>query len=158
MAHQIELDDPLTTTLLIGSEPSKLHVGLPLIGSLSTLIFETRTANGSELFSLLTCLQTTTFTFLSTFSPLAMISVKICARNVLFRLPSASQKPACLSSLFSFTASNSRSKNRKYSLLMGRSHHRSTSLGYGLLYIWNVLYLNPGSWDLMLRSQINTVK
>ena len=38
--------------------------------------FETQTATGSELFSLLTCLYTTTFTLLSIFSPLEMISVK----------------------------------------------------------------------------------
>ena len=67
-------------------------------------VFETRTATGSELFSFLTCLHTTTFTFPSIFSPLEMISIKICpsARNVLFRLPSASQKRACLSSLMLF--------------------------------------------------------
>ena len=39
--------------------------------------FEMRTATGSELFSLLTCLHTTTFTLPSTFSPLEMISIKI---------------------------------------------------------------------------------
>ena len=55
------------------------------IGSLSTPIFETRTANGSELFSLLTCLQTTTFTFLSTFSPLGMISIKIWETSLSLR-------------------------------------------------------------------------
>ena len=47
------------------------------IGSLSTHVFETRTATGSELFSLLTCFHTTTFTLLSIFSPLEMISTKI---------------------------------------------------------------------------------
>ena len=45
--------------------------------SLSTCVFETRTATGSELFSLLTCLHTTTFTFPSTFSPLQTIRIKI---------------------------------------------------------------------------------
>ena len=40
-------------------------------------VFETRTATGSELFSLLTCFHTTTFTLLSIFSPLEMISTKI---------------------------------------------------------------------------------
>ena len=39
--------------------------------------FEKRTANGSALFSLLTCFHTTTFTLLSTFTPLRMISIKI---------------------------------------------------------------------------------
>ena len=76
-----------------------------VLGSLSTRVFETRTATGSELFSLLTCFYTTTFTLLSIFGPLQMISIKSgrhhCpgTRNVLFRLPSASQKRACLSSL-----------------------------------------------------------
>ena len=32
------------------------------LGNFSTRVFETRTATGSELFSLLTCLHTTTFT------------------------------------------------------------------------------------------------
>ena len=45
--------------------------------SLSTRVFETQTATGSELFSLLTCPHTTTFTLLSIFSPLDMISIKI---------------------------------------------------------------------------------
>ena len=40
-------------------------------------VFETRTATGSELFSLFTCLHTTTFTLLNIFSPLEMISIKI---------------------------------------------------------------------------------
>ena len=48
-----------------------------LARSLSTRDFKTGTANGSELFSLITCLHTTTFTLLSTFSPLGMISMKI---------------------------------------------------------------------------------
>ena len=39
-------------------------------------VFETRTATGSELFFVLTCLHTTTFTFLSIISPLEMISIK----------------------------------------------------------------------------------
>ena len=40
-------------------------------------VFETRTATGSEMFFLLTCLHTTTFTLLSIFSPSEMISIKI---------------------------------------------------------------------------------
>ena len=36
-----------------------------------------RTAPGNELFSLLTCLHTTTFTLPSFFSPLEMISIKM---------------------------------------------------------------------------------
>ena len=45
--------------------------------SLSTRVFETRTITGSELFSLLTCPHTTTFTLLSIFSPLETSSIKI---------------------------------------------------------------------------------
>ena len=47
------------------------------IGSLSTNVFETRTATGSELFSLLTCPHKTTFTLISIFSPLEISSLKI---------------------------------------------------------------------------------
>ena len=47
------------------------------LGSLSTRVFETRTATGSAPFSLLTCLRTTTFTLLSIFYPSEMISIKI---------------------------------------------------------------------------------
>ena len=43
---------------------------------ISTRDFETRTASGSELFSLITRLHTITFTMLSTFSRLGMISIK----------------------------------------------------------------------------------
>ena len=52
-------------------------VWIHLVGSLSTRVFDTRTATGSKLFSLLTCFYTTTFTLLSIFSPLQMISIKI---------------------------------------------------------------------------------
>ena len=48
-----------------------------IIRSLSPRDFETRTANASEQFSLITCLHTTTFTLQSTFSSLAMISMKV---------------------------------------------------------------------------------
>ena len=48
-----------------------------LLGSLSMRVFETRTATRSELFSLLTCLHTTTCTLPSIFSPLEMICVKM---------------------------------------------------------------------------------
>ena len=40
-------------------------------------VFERRTATGSELFSFLTCLHTTTFALPSIFSPLEMINIKI---------------------------------------------------------------------------------
>ena len=49
------------------------------LGSLSTRVFETRTATGSELFSLLTCPHTTTFTLLSIFSPLETSNIQICS-------------------------------------------------------------------------------
>ena len=48
-----------------------------LLGSLSKRVFETRTATGSELFPLLTCVHSTTVTLLSIFSPLEIISTKI---------------------------------------------------------------------------------
>ena len=47
-------------------------------GSLSTRVFETRTATGSKLFSLLTYPHTTTFTLLSIVSPSGMSGIKIC--------------------------------------------------------------------------------
>ena len=43
---------------------------------LNTGVLEMRAATGSELISLLTCLHTTTFTLLSIFSPLKMITIK----------------------------------------------------------------------------------
>ena len=49
---------------VLDSMPSTLS---NLIGSLSTRVFETWTATGSELFSLLACLNTTTFPLLSIF-------------------------------------------------------------------------------------------
>ena len=61
----------------------------------------------SELFCLLTCLFTATFTLLSIFSPLEMISIKIWETPLSWHtkcsLPvaPASQKRACLSSLLS---------------------------------------------------------
>ena len=48
-----------------------------LLGSLSMRFFETWVATRSDLFSLLTCLHRTTFTLLSIFSPLEMITIKI---------------------------------------------------------------------------------
>ena len=48
-----------------------------VLGSLSTRVFETRTAAGSELFSLLTFPHRTTFPLLSIFFPLEMSSIKI---------------------------------------------------------------------------------
>ena len=48
-----------------------------VIGSLSTRVFETLTAAGSELFSLLTCLHTTEFALPSIFSPLEMLDIKV---------------------------------------------------------------------------------
>ena len=57
---------------LNGFQPSRNE-----IGSLSTRVFETRTATGSELFSLLTCLHPTAFALPSIFSPLEMLGIKI---------------------------------------------------------------------------------
>ena len=48
-----------------------------ILGSLSRRVFETRTATGSELFFLLNCFHTTTFTLASTLFPLEMISIKM---------------------------------------------------------------------------------
>ena len=48
-----------------------------ILGSLSVCVFETWTATGSELFSLLICPHTTTFTLLSIFSPSEISSIKI---------------------------------------------------------------------------------
>ena len=69
-------------------------------------VFEMQMATGSELFSLLTYPHTTTFTLLSIFSPLEMgrrikhgRQNSPSTRNVLFQLPSGSQKHACLSAL-----------------------------------------------------------
>ena len=47
------------------------------LGSLRSYVFETRTVTESELFSLLTCPHTTTFTLLNIFSLLEMSSIKI---------------------------------------------------------------------------------
>ena len=53
-------------------------IGEEILGSLSTYVFETRTATGNELFFILTCLSSTTFILISIFPPLEMISIKIC--------------------------------------------------------------------------------
>ena len=67
------------------------------MGTLSTHVFETRTATGSELFSLFTCPHTTAFTLPSIFSLLEMSSIKrLGDNNFLFRLPFASQNRAYL--------------------------------------------------------------
>ena len=58
--------------------PVQRHVSdVPILGSLSTRVFETRTATGSQLFSLLTCLHTTAFALPSIFCPLEMLGIKI---------------------------------------------------------------------------------
>ena len=44
--------------------------------------FETRTASGNELFSLITRLHTITFTMLSMFSRLWMINIKMCETSL----------------------------------------------------------------------------
>ena len=81
--------------------------------------FWTRTATGSELFSLLTCPHTTTFTLLSIFFPLEMSRIKIwetygpSTRSVLFqftcrprfknaraKLPNTRENPLCMNEEF----------------------------------------------------------
>ena len=54
-----------------------IYGSLKMIGSLSARVFETQTATGSELFSLLTYLHTTEFALPSIFSPLEMLGIKI---------------------------------------------------------------------------------
>ena len=60
-----------------------------IIGTLVMHDFETQTATGSEQFCLLTCLYTTTFILLSIFSPLEMISIKICETPLSWHLKCA---------------------------------------------------------------------
>ena len=55
------------------SKPYNRHLHLDLFD----LAFETRTATGSELFSLSLCLRTTKFILLSIFSPLEMVNIKM---------------------------------------------------------------------------------
>ena len=50
------------------------------IGSLSSDVFERRTSTGSEVFSLLTCLDDIKFVFLSFFTVIEAIWLKICAK------------------------------------------------------------------------------
>ena len=51
-----------------------------LIGSLSSDVFERRTSAGSEVFSLLTCLDDIKFVLLSFFTVIEAIWLKICAK------------------------------------------------------------------------------
>ena len=62
---------------LLNQDPFINRSHVSTLGSLSKRIFETRTTTGSELFSLLTCVHTTTFTLLSIVSLLQKISIKI---------------------------------------------------------------------------------
>ena len=71
-----------------------IHPCLPLVcflkvllGSLSKGVFERRTSTGSEVFSLLTCLDDIKFVFLSFFTVIEAIWLKICAKP-----PSKNQK------------------------------------------------------------------
>ena len=50
------------------------------LGSLSSDVFERRTSTGSEVFSLLTCLDDIKFVFLSFFTAIVAIWLKICAK------------------------------------------------------------------------------
>ena len=60
-----------------GYKVQETAMNINILGSLSTRSFETRTATGSEQFSLLTWPHTTTFTLRSIFLPLEMNSTKI---------------------------------------------------------------------------------
>ena len=67
----------ITTFEFCLTSPNWMDTGTQVsIGSLSTRVFETRTATGSELISLLTYPHTTTFTLLSIFSLLKVSSRK----------------------------------------------------------------------------------
>ena len=63
--------------LIVTSSFSNSSVFSTTIGNLSTRVFETRTATGSELFSILTRLHTTAFALPSILSPLEMLGIKI---------------------------------------------------------------------------------
>ena len=63
------------------------NVNFRKIGSLSSDVLERRTSTGSEVFSLLTCLDDIKFVFLSFFTVIEAIWLKICAK-----LPSKNEK------------------------------------------------------------------
>ena len=92
----------------VSTRPQEKIHELP-VGSLSTRVFETRTATGSELFSLLTYLHTKNiyiakylFSIRDDWYKEDTTGRHHCpgSQNVLFRLPSPSQKRTCLSFLF----------------------------------------------------------
>ena len=107
--HENPIGKSRITSVLSSKSPSRYDVlscvTRPIRGSLRTGVFEAHTATGSELYSLLTCPQLTTYTLLCILSPLEIRSIKSGrqdgpgTRNVLLQLPSSSQKRACLSSL-----------------------------------------------------------
>ena len=70
-------------------------------------VFERRTSTGSEVFSLLTCLDDIKFVFLSFFTVIEAIWLKICAKppskNEKRPLPCVAQKRCFLSSLLSIS-------------------------------------------------------
>ena len=84
---------------------NQLQRPIRAIGSLSSDVFERRTSTGSEVFSLLTCLDDIKFVFLSFFTVIEAIWLKICAKPPSkfekghFRLTCVAQKRCCLSSL-----------------------------------------------------------
>ena len=68
-AHvRADVDDPLLKILA-----KRMYHFDDTIGSLSKGVFERRTSTGSEAFSLLTCLDDTTFVFLSFFTVIEAI-------------------------------------------------------------------------------------
>ena len=64
------------------------------IGNLSKDVFERRTSTGSEVFSLLTCLDDIKFVFLSFFTVIEAIWRKICAKPPSKKATSGSRAPA----------------------------------------------------------------
>ena len=87
--------------------PALLSWGLPIVlGSLSSNVFERRTSTGSELFSLLICLDESKFVLLSAFTLIETICPEFVqnhgssAQKVHFRLTWVAQKRCWLNPLF----------------------------------------------------------
>ena len=63
-----------------GDARGNIQEKVDLLGSLSSDVFERRTSTGSEVFSLLTCSDDIQFVFLSFFTVIEAIWLKICAK------------------------------------------------------------------------------
>ena len=70
----------LTYTSSCHSSLVDVNVFINILGSLSSDVFERRTSTGSEVFSLLTCLDDIKFVFLNFFTVIEAIWLKICAK------------------------------------------------------------------------------